>query len=83
MQSAGLRKDSSHLKECQCLQVDVIIAWWAAGLADVADHDCHAPLIGVGVAVASLHAMSLNMDLHGVSVNPRPACKRHETPCRT
>ena len=57
MHTAGLKGVSDHLKECQGLQVDVIVAWWAAGLADVTDHDCHAPLIGVGVAVASLHAM--------------------------
>ena len=63
MRNAGDKEFSSHLEKCQGLQVNVIVAWWAAGLADVTDHDCHAPLIGVGVAVASLHTTSLNMDL--------------------
>ena len=70
MHIAGLRDVSgqlgTNLEKCQGLQVDVIVARWAAGLADVTDHDRHAPLIGVGVAVATLHAMSLNMELHAV-----------------
>ena len=71
-----------HLQKCQGLQVNVIVARGAAGLADVTDHDCHAPLVGVGVAIASLHAMSVNIDLHAVQANLMLACKRHGAPCR-
>ena len=83
MNAAGLLEISGHLEECQGLQVNVIVAWWAAGLADVTNHDCHAPLIGIGIAVASLQAMSLNMDLHAVQVSLMWGCKRHEKACRT
>ena len=61
MRAAGLREISGYLEKCQGLQVNVIVTRWAAGLADVTDHDCHAPLVGVGIAVASLHVMSLDM----------------------
>lgn len=42
---------ADHLQESQCLEVDVVIAWRAAGLAHVADHDGDAALVWVRVAV--------------------------------
>ncbi len=44
---------ADHLQESQRLEVDVIVAWRAAWLAHVADHNRDAGLVWVGIAVAA------------------------------
>lgn len=47
-------RGGNHLEEGEGLEIDLAVAAWVAGLADVGHHDGHPPLVRIWIAFAHL-----------------------------